>query len=52
MNKLWRLGNRLSKMGGGGTTKNFNTSLIEKSFDLALSAILNCRNCLWNDFLS
>lgn len=38
MNKLWRLGNHLSKM-GGGTTQNFKTSRIDESFDLRLLGI-------------
>ena len=37
MNKLWRLGNRLSKM--GGTTQNFKTSRIDESSDLRLFGI-------------
>lgn len=39
MNKLWRLGNHLSKMGGGGTTQNFKTSRIDESSDLRLLGI-------------
>lgn len=39
MNKLWRIGNRLSIMGGGGTTKNFKTSRIDESSDLRLFGI-------------
>lgn len=38
MNKLWRLGNRLSKM-GGGATQNFKTSRIDESSDLRLFGI-------------